>query len=131
MILNGATNQKTQVMRNKWGKKIVETIEKTTLGRIKENARGGKQGYSDRQDESLGMRTGKESSKKQSMKARRDDSYGAWGKRDRDRVYDRYKKVYASGDFSAETGELLAACRLIALWKTAEQEGVRPVGCGD
>ena len=27
------------------------------------------------------MRTGKESSKKQSMKARRDDSYGAWGKR--------------------------------------------------
>ena len=40
-----------------------------------------KQGYKDREDESLGMRTGKESTKKQSMKARRDESYGAWGKR--------------------------------------------------
>jgi hypothetical protein len=27
------------------------------------------------------MRTGKESTKKQSMKDRRDESYGAWGKR--------------------------------------------------
>lgn len=46
-------------------------------------AKGGKtQGYAARQDESLGMRTGKESSKKQSMKARREDSYGKWGKRD-------------------------------------------------
>ena len=40
-----------------------------------------KQGYKDREDESLGMRTGKESSKKQSMRARRDESYGKWGKR--------------------------------------------------
>ena len=40
-----------------------------------------KQGYKDREDESLGMRTGKESGKKQSMKARRDESYGKWGKR--------------------------------------------------
>ena len=40
------------------------------------------QGYDDREDESLGMRTGKESSKKQSMKAMREDSYGKWGKRD-------------------------------------------------
>ena len=40
-----------------------------------------KQGYKAREDESLGMRTGKESGKKQSMKARRDESYGAWGKR--------------------------------------------------
>ena len=48
-----------------------------------EYAEGGKtQGYDDRQDESLGMRTGKESSKKQNYKARRDDSYGKWGKRD-------------------------------------------------
>ena len=45
-------------------------------------AKGGKtQGYDDRQDESLGMRTGKESSKTQSDKARREDSYGKWGKR--------------------------------------------------
>ena len=40
-----------------------------------------KQGYAAREDESLGMRRGKESGKKQSMKARRDESYGAWGKR--------------------------------------------------
>ena len=40
-----------------------------------------KQGYKDREDESLGMRTGKESGKKQSMKDRRDESYGKWGKR--------------------------------------------------
>ena len=40
-----------------------------------------KQGYKDREDESLGMRRGKESSKKQSMKDRRDESYGKWGKR--------------------------------------------------
>lgn len=35
-----------------------------------------KQGYSDRMDESLGMRDGKASSKKQGYKARRDESYG-------------------------------------------------------
>ena len=40
-----------------------------------------KQGYKDREDESLGMRTGKESTKKQSFKDRRDESYGKWGKR--------------------------------------------------
>jgi len=40
-----------------------------------------KQGYKAREDESLGMRTGREAGKKQSMKDRRDESYGAWGKR--------------------------------------------------
>ena len=40
------------------------------------------QGYDDKEDESLGMRTGKESGKHQSMKDRRDDSYGKFGKRD-------------------------------------------------
>ena len=40
-----------------------------------------KQGYKAREDESLGMRTGKESTKKQSMKDRRDESYGKWGDR--------------------------------------------------
>ena len=39
------------------------------------------QGYDDREDEYLGMRTGKESGKKQSFKARREDSYGKWGER--------------------------------------------------
>ena len=39
------------------------------------------QGYAAREDESLGMRTGKESTKTQSMKDRRDESYGKWGSR--------------------------------------------------
>ena len=48
---------------------------------MKKGGKAKKQGYKAREDESLGMRTGKESTKKQSMKARRDESYGAWGKR--------------------------------------------------
>jgi len=48
---------------------------------------GGKtQGYNAREDESLGMRTGPERSKSQSMAARRDESYGDWGKRKHGRV---------------------------------------------
>ncbi len=51
------------------------------------------QGYDDREDESLGMRTGAESGKKQSYKARREDSYGKYGRRpdqhiDEDQGYD-------------------------------------------
>ena len=45
-----------------------------------------KQGYKAREDESLGMRTGKESGKKQSMKDRRDESYGKWGKRPNQKI---------------------------------------------
>ena len=45
-----------------------------------------KQGYDAREDESLGMRTGKESGKKQSFKDRRDESYGAWGRRPNQRI---------------------------------------------
>ena len=45
-----------------------------------------KQGYKAREDESLGMRTGKESGKKQSFKDRRDESYGAWGRRPNQRI---------------------------------------------
>ena len=41
-----------------------------------------KQGYDDREDESLGARRGAEKDKKQSFKDRRDDSYGKFGKRD-------------------------------------------------
>ena len=40
-----------------------------------------KQGYKAREDESIGARLGPQSGKKQSMKDRRDESYGAWGKR--------------------------------------------------
>ena len=45
-----------------------------------------KQGYKAREDESLGMRTGRESGKSQSMKDRRDESYGAWGKRGNQKI---------------------------------------------
>jgi hypothetical protein len=41
-----------------------------------------KEGYDDREDESVSARMGKEAGKKQSFKARRDDSYGKFGKRD-------------------------------------------------
>jgi len=40
------------------------------------------QGYDDKEDESLGMKDGKESDKKQSMKDRRDERYGKYGERD-------------------------------------------------
>ena len=45
-----------------------------------------KQGYKAREDESLGMRTGKEAGKKQSMKDRRDESYCKWGKRPNQKI---------------------------------------------
>ena len=44
------------------------------------------QGYKDREDESISARRGKESGKKQSFKARRDESYGKWGKRKRGKI---------------------------------------------
>jgi len=44
------------------------------------------QGYKAREDESLGMRTGKESGKKATLKARRDESYGQWGSRPNQRI---------------------------------------------
>ena len=66
-------------------KKKKKEEEKFEYAEFEEMKKGGKtQGYDDTQDESLGMRTGKESSKKQSMKARREDSYGKWGKRDQE-----------------------------------------------
>lgn len=40
------------------------------------------QGYDDREDESLGMRTGKESDHEQDYRDRRDESYGRFGTRD-------------------------------------------------
>jgi len=40
-----------------------------------------KQGYNDKENESLGMRTGAEKGKSQSMSSRRDESYGDFGKR--------------------------------------------------
>jgi hypothetical protein len=45
-----------------------------------------KQGYKDREDESISARRGKESTKKQSFKDRRDESYGKWGKRPNQKI---------------------------------------------
>ena len=53
---------------------------------MKKGGKVKKQGYKAREDESLGMRTGKESTKKQSMKDRRDESYGKWGKRPNQKI---------------------------------------------
>ena len=67
-----------------------------------------KQGYDDEEDESLGMRDGKESDKEQSEKDRRDDSYGKWGKR-ADEDYNHLKEMIAMlsevGDESSEEPE--------------------------
>jgi hypothetical protein len=45
-----------------------------------------KQGYKAREDESIGMRLGKESGKKQSMKDRRNESYGKFGRRPNQKI---------------------------------------------
>ena len=45
-----------------------------------------KQGYKDREVESISARRGKESGKKQSFKARRDESYGKFGKRPNQKI---------------------------------------------
>ena len=59
---------------------------RTLADAIQKKGRPHKQGYKAREDESLGMRTGKESTKKQSFKDRRDESYGKWGKRKRGKI---------------------------------------------
>ena len=71
------------------GKRNLRDEKKRIVGELK--ATGGKvgtksQGYKDREDESLGMRTGREASKKQSMQDRRDESYGRWGKRPNQKI---------------------------------------------
>ena len=53
---------------------------------MKKKYNKGGQGYADREDESLGMRTGAERTKRQSMRDRRDESYGAFGKRPNQRI---------------------------------------------
>ena len=69
-------------MRNDFGNRPYKSRFPYRSGLKKGKSAGKKkQGYAAREDESLGMRTGKESTKKQSFKARRDESYGAWGKR--------------------------------------------------
>ena len=77
---------KSEAKRKKYAK-TGGVVKKKTGGVIKKQ-RGGpfRQGYKAREDESLGMRTGPEAGKTQSLAARRDESYGDWGKRRRGRV---------------------------------------------
>jgi len=69
-----------------------------------------KQGYDDREDESLGARKGAEKDKKQSMKDRRDDSYGKFGKRDAEKKgknkinKEEIEEVYGDGADAAGSG---------------------------
>ena len=67
------------ILNPKVAKKVKSVLIKDKAGSKKTGSK--KQGYKAREDESLGMRTGKESTKKQSMKDRRDESYGKWGSR--------------------------------------------------
>ena len=69
----------TGMQRNK--SMDLKNIGKDRMGPTKKKKGNPHQGYKAREDESLGMRTGKESTKKQSMKDRRDESYGKRGKR--------------------------------------------------
>ena len=82
-------NPKDYSKRTKERANLALTFEKIAKNKKRNYMKGGKtymqggktQGYSDRQNESLGMRTGRESSKTQDMRARREDSYGKWGMR--------------------------------------------------
>ena len=53
---------------------------------MKKGGKVKKQGYKDREDESISARRWKESTKKQSFKARRDESYGKFGKRPNQKI---------------------------------------------
>jgi len=64
------------------------------------------QGYDDKEDESLGMRTGKEADKKQSDGDRRADELGKWGKRDK---RDNKNESLSEDDIVAEVAKRVAA----------------------
>ena len=70
-------------MRNDFGTRPYKSRFPYKKGK---SAKRKKQGYAAREDESLGMRTGKESTKTQSMKDRRDESYGKWGSRPNQKI---------------------------------------------
>jgi len=74
------------------------------LAKKKMKAGGKVQGYRAREDESLGMRRGKESGKRQTMADRRNESYGKFGRRPNQKinkmgggVAEAARKVRASG----------------------------------
>ena len=61
-----------------------------------------KQGYKAREDESLGMRRGKEACKSQSMKDRRHESYGKWVKRGNQKINKKH-----GGSVSSRTKHIM------------------------
>ena len=71
-------------------------------GKGKSTPKKHKQGYKAREDESLGMRTGKAAGKSQSMKDRRDESYGAWGKRGNQKINKKH-----GGSVSSRTKHIM------------------------
>ena len=99
---NGSANSMNDEKGNADANMALATQQSDTQQLVKEKD----QGYDDKEDESLGMRDGKESDKEQSEKDRRDDSYGKWGKRDED---DHLKEMMALlsevGDESSEEPE--------------------------
>ena len=76
--LTGMQRNKSMDLKNIGKDRMGPTKKKKLTAKTKNPH---KQGYAAREDESLGMRRGKESNKKQSMKGRRDESYGKRGKR--------------------------------------------------
>jgi hypothetical protein len=96
-------NPKDYSKRTRERANLALTFEKIAKDRKGKYAHGGKtQGYNDRQNESLGMRRGAESSKKQDMRARREDSYGKWGKRNQER-----RKIFEKGGYNDKLDESL------------------------
>jgi len=71
-------------MRNDFGNRPYKSRFPYRSGLKKGKSAGGKkQGYLDREDESVAMRIKKKRTKKQ-LVASRDESYGKWGKRSKD-----------------------------------------------
>ena len=84
------------------GSGMMGLLGKLAKGKMK--AGGMTQGYKAREDESLGMRRGRESGKQQTMADRRNESYGKFGNRPRQKinrmgggVAEAARKVRASG----------------------------------
>jgi len=75
-----------------------------------------KQGYKDREDESLGMRRGAEKGKKQSFKDRRNESYGKFGKRDKEKKGKNKinKKISGLGGLSTDEYLMRIASTLLS-----------------
>ena len=82
-VLVGSANEGEKIMRQNG---VRSNVRFPYSSGMKKGGKAKKQGYKDREDESISARRGKESTKKQSFKDRRDESYGKWGKRKRGKI---------------------------------------------